>query len=402
MKAFERLLKYVVVDTQSDSGSRDVPSTQEQLAFAKNLKSELINLGVEDAEVDEFGYLYGHIDATGNKKNGKSIGLIAHIDTAENFKGPNETPKVIKNYDGKSFKLKNGTLMDPDKDVHLEEAKGSDIIVTDGTTLLGGDDKAGLSVIMTVLEYFKEHPDVSHSRICLAFTPDEEIGTSQENFNTEKFDADFAYTLDGENADEIQYENFNAASAYVTVMGFDFHPGAAKNVMKPAAGIATEYNCMLPQWERPEHTEGYEGFYHLSTISGNEEKCEMEYLIREFDKDTYNKRKYVMEKVAELINLRYGGEYVSIRFEDSYKNMAEVVEKHMEVVDIAKAAIKEVCGDYKVMPIRGGTDGAGLSFKGVPCPNIGTGSYNHHSTLEFANVSEMDKLVEITKLILTK
>lgn len=401
MKAFERLLKYVVVDTQSDSNSNTVPSTAVQIDFAKEIEKELLELGIEDAKTDEFGYVYGHLEATGGKKGGKSIGLIAHLDTAENLKGPT-MPEVIKNYDGKKFTLKDGTVMDPTKDIHLAEAKGCDIIVTDGTTLLGGDDKAGLAVIMTVLEYFKENPQVEHSRICIAVTPDEEIGMSPDHFNVEKFDADFAYTLDGESANEIQYENFTAASAYVTVKGFDFHPGAAKNVMKPAAGIATEYNGMLPQWERPEHTEGYEGFYHLSTIAGNEEKCEMEYLIREFDSKKFVERKQMMERVAELINLRYGGEYASVRFEDAYKNMAEIIAEHMDTVDIAKAAIKEVCGECKVVPIRGGTDGAGLSFKGVPCPNMGTGSYNHHSTMEFANVSEMDKLVEISKLILTK
>ena len=364
------------------------------------LLEEIKELVVNDAFIDEFGYLYGHLEGTDGSVDG--VGLIAHLDTAENYLGPRETPKVIESYDGKRFTLADGTVMDPAKDVHLAEAKGCDIIVTDGTTLLGGDDKAGVAIIMTALEYFKEHPEVKHGKICIAFTPDEEIGTSQDHFDIKKLDAKYAYTLDGESADEISYENFFAASAYVTVNGFDFHPGSAKNVMKPAAGIATEYNCALPQWERPEHTEMYEGFYHLSTIEGNEEKCEMEYLIREFDKEKFAFRKEYMQQIADMINKRYGGEYVSVRIEDSYRNMAEIVADNIEVVDNAKEAIKEVLGGFRVLPIRGGTDGAELSYKGVPCPNMGTGSYNHHSTVEFANVQQMDKLVEVVVKMLSK
>lgn len=401
MRAYERFLKYVMYDTTSLEGRETVPSTPGQKVFAQVLVSELEALGIEDVRLDDKGYIYGSIPSN-IEKEVPMIGFIAHMDTSDAHPSPASTPRIIENYDGSILELAPGVVLDPADDHNLQSAIGCDIIVTDGTTLLGGDDKAGVAEIMTALEYITSHPQFSHGKIAFSFTPDEEIGTSQDHFDVAAFGADFAYTVDGADFGDVEYENFYGATAKVTVKGVSTHPGEAKDKMKNASLIAMEFDALLPSWQRPEHTEHYDGFYHLLRIAGDCENCQMAYLVREHDYDKYEEKKAFLEKAAALLNEKYGEGTVTLEIEDGYRNMAEMVRPHMHLIDFAKEAIA-ACGTVPRVPaIRGGTDGSELSYKGVPCPNLGTGSFNHHSLSEVANIDHMDQCSEVLLKIIAK
>lgn len=394
-KLQERFLRYVMFDTQSQEGSGTVPSTEGQLALAEAIEEELKGLGIEDVRLDSKGYLYGSLSAN-QKEEVPVIGFIAHMDTADACPSPAKLPRIIENYDGGIIHLESGVILDPAEDAALSASTGCTLIVTDGTTLLGGDDKAGAAEIVTALEYLTGHPELKHGKIAFSFTPDEEIGTSQDHFSVEDFGADFAYTVDGADFGDIEYENFNAASVAVRVKGMGTHPGEAKNKMKNASLIAMEFNGLLPEWERPEHTENYEGFYHLLHVEGDCDYCVLRYIIREHDGKKFEERKETVRKAAEFLNLRYGKDTVTAEIRDGYRNMAEKVKPHMHLIEYAKEGIAELGTEPRVPAIRGGTDGSQLSFKGVPCPNLGTGSWNHHSVMEIAN---LDHMVKCTRLI---
>ena len=401
MKLQERFLKYVMMNTQSLEGTGTVPSTPGQKDFAQALVDELKDFGIADVRLDDMGYIYGSIPSNLDKSV-PTIGFIAHMDTADAHPSPVKMPRVIENYDGGVITLESGAVLDPKTDGNLRNAKGCSLIVTDGTTLLGGDDKAGVAEIMTALEYLTAHPGTKHGKIAFSFTPDEEIGTSQDNFNVEAFGAEFAYTVDGADLGDIEYENFNGASAKITVQGVETHPGEAKDKMKNAMLIAMEFNAMLPPFERPEHTENYEGFYHLMHMDGDCSTATLRYIIREHDAEKFAKRKDTVRKAAELLNFKYGDGTVTAEVTDGYRNMTEMVRPHMHLIDYAKEAIAELGITPRVPAIRGGTDGAELSFKGVPCPNLGTGSWNHHSVTEVANIDHMEKTAELILAIIGK
>ena len=399
MTLVERFLKYVVYDTQSDQFSNTVPSTSSQMEFAKILLEEVKELGIEDVHLSDHGYVYGSIPSN-VKKPVPTIGFIAHMDTADTFKGPSKTPKIIENYDGESFKLESGVVMNPNKDENLRKSKGCDLIVTDGYTLLGGDDKAGIAEIMTALEKLLTE-DIPHGKVAFAFTPDEEIGSGMEDFNVDAFGAKYAYTLDGAGFGEIEYENFNAAGAKIEVKGVTTHPGEAKDKMINASLVAMEFDNMLPAWRRPEHTDGYDGFYHLLDVKGNCEHCEMNYIVREANRSKFEAMKTYMNTVADQLNEQYGEDTVTITIKAQYYNMAQLVEPHKHIVENAKKGIVKLGGIPKSSLIRGGTDGASLTYMGVPCPNLGNGSFNHHGVTEFANIQQMEKcsdlVIEIVK-----
>ena len=399
MTLVERFLKYVVYDTQSDQFSNTVPSTSSQMEFAKILLEEVKELGIEDVHLSDHGYVYGSIPSN-VKKPVPTIGFIAHMDTADTFKGPSKTPKIIENYDGESFKLESGVVMNPNKDENLRKSKGCDLIVTDGYTLLGGDDKAGIAEIMTALEKLLTE-DIPHGKVAFAFTPDEEIGSGMEDFNVDAFGAKYAYTLDGSGFGEIEYENFNAAGAKIEVKGVTTHPGEAKDKMINASLVAMEFDNMLPAWRRPEHTDGYDGFYHLLDVKGNCEHCEMNYIVREANRSKFEAMKDYMNTVADQLNEQYGEDTVTIIIKAQYYNMAQLVEPHKHIVENAKKGIVKLGGIPKSSLIRGGTDGASLTYMGVPCPNLGNGSFNHHGVTEFANIQQMEKcsdlVIEIVK-----
>ena len=389
MRLHERFLDYVMWDTRASEHTNTVPSTPGQIDFAKHLVEEIKALGVEDCWMDEMGYVYGSLPSN-MEKEVPVIGFLSHVDTADNLPGPTKMPRMIENYDGSVITLESGAVIDPAKDPHLAKCVGQDLIVTDGYTLLGSDDKAGIAEIVCALEYFIQHPEVPHGKIVFSFTPDEEIGTSQDNFNVEAFGAEFAYTVDGGDFGICCYENFNACCATITINGVATHPGDAKDKMKNAMLIGMEYDHMLPPWERPEHTYDHEGFYHLEVMNGTCDHCEMIYLIREHDRAIFENRKEIMKKAGEFMNARYGEGTVIVDLKDGYRNMYDMVVPHMHVVDIACEAIREVGGTPDNYPSRGGTDGAELSWKGVPCPNLGTGSFNHHAVTEVASVQQME------------
>ncbi len=399
MTLVDRFLKYVVYDTQSDQFSNTVPSTSSQMEFAKILLEEVKELGIEDVHLSDHGYVYGSIPSN-VKKPVPTIGFIAHMDTADTFKGPSKTPRIIENYDGESFKLESGVVMNPNKDENLRKSKGCDLIVTDGYTLLGGDDKAGIAEIMTALEKLLKE-DIPHGKVAFAFTPDEEIGSGMEDFNVDAFGAKYAYTLDGAGFGEIEYENFNAAGAKIEVKGVTTHPGEAKDKMINASLVAMEFDNMLPAWRRPEHTDGYDGFYHLLDVKGNCEHCEMNYIVREANRSKFEAMKTYMNTVADQLNEQYGEDTVTITIKAQYYNMAQLVEPHKHIVENAKKGIVKLGGIPKSSLIRGGTDGASLTYMGVPCPNLGNGSFNHHGVTEFANIQQMEKcsdlVIEIVK-----
>ena len=389
-KVVQRFLKYVTFDTTANPNSSNCPSSEGQRVFANYLVEELKSLGLEDAHVDENSYVMATLK--GNTEGVETIGFISHLDTAPDVTGKNVKPKIIKNYDGKDIVLNEelNIITSSNDYPDLKKFIGEDLIVTDGTTLLGADDKAGISEIVTAIEYLVNNPEIKHGDIKIGFTPDEEIGRGADLFNVEKFGAKYAYTIDGGIMGELQYENFNAAAAKITIQGRNVHPGAAKNKMINALHIAAEISQMFPQSERPETTEGYEGFYHLNDINGNVENATMVYIIRDHSKEKFEHRKQYMKDAISKVSEKYNGR-VTLELNDQYYNMKEKVEPVKFIVDIAEEAMKECDITPIIVPIRGGTDGARLSFMGLPCPNIFTGGLNFHSKNECIPVIALEK-----------
>lgn len=402
MTLTERFLKYVSFDTQSSENSETTPSTEKQRVFAEYLRQELTDEGLSNIYLDDLGYLYATLPANTDKKV-PTVGFIAHMDTSPDASGKGVKPRIIKNYDGGDIVLSPGIITSPQKFPELLAHKGEDLIVTDGTTLLGADDKAGIAEIVQAMVYLKQHPEIEHGTIRIGFNPDEEIGLGAHHFDVKRFGADFAYTMDGSEVGEIEFENFNAASAKITINGCSVHPGYAKDKMKNAARIATELVQMLPQNETPETTEGYEGFFHLTGISGNVEKASLSFIIRDHDREYFLSRKCEMQDVCDELNEKYGEGTVELNMNDQYYNMREQIEPKMYIIDIAKQAIAEAGAEPVVRAIRGGTDGAQLSFMGLPCPNIFAGGLNFHGPHEFCPVQSMEKammtVVNICKLV---
>lgn len=397
-KVVENFLRYIKIDTQSsEENSGKVPSTEKQRDLAMLLYQELTELGAEDVRYDEeHGYVYAVIPSNLSKEDVPAIGFIAHMDTSEAVSGANINPRIIENYDG------NDIVLNAEKNIvtyvsefpMLKDCKGKHLIVTDGTTLLGGDDKAGVAEIMAMAEHLLTHPEIRHGKICIGFTPDEEVGNGVEYFDIKGFGADYAYTVDGGELGDMSYECFHAAGAQLTVTGKSVHPGYAKNIMKNAIKLAYEFISALPN-ECPENTEGYEGFYHVDSMKGNVEKAVLEYIIRDHDKSKFEQRKEIFINTAQKLNETYGEGTFTVEMTDSYSNMREMIEKEMHIVDHAIEAMKRAGVEPKVSPIRGGTDGARLSFEGLLCPNICTGSEGHHGRNEFACIEDMKKIVEI-------
>ena len=394
----ERFLKYVQVETTSCEANECCPSTQGQKVLGGMLAAEMQAMGMRDAFMDEHGYVYGSIPAKG-AADAPSIGLIAHMDTSDAVPGAT-VPRVIPCYDGGVIRLENGVEIAGFP--FLPVLKGQELIVTSGDSVLGADDKAGVAEIMTLCERMLAPDAPDHGRICVAFTPDEEIGRGADLFDVSGFGADFAYTVDGGALGELEYECFNAASCVVRVRGVSIHPGSAKGQMINASLVAMEFAGLLPPWERPEHTEGYEGFYHLLGMSGNEEAAELRYILRDHDRAKLEAKKAVMKTACEMLNNRYGAGTVTLELKDSYRNMKEIVEQHPEIIDRAKKAFEANGGDPVVKPIRGGTDGAQLSFRGLPCPNLSTGGYNFHGRKELIPVPAMEKMVDVLVSLVTK
>lgn len=400
MRAYERFLNYVPVWTTSDETSDTVPSADRELVLARMLVEEMKGLGIADARVDDKGYVYGHIPATPGCEDKPSLGLVAHMDTVADASGENIKPQIIENYDGKDVVLKgSGDILKVDEFPYLAELKGRTLITTDGTTLLGADDKAGIAEILTVAEEIIKE-GLPHGKICIGFTPDEEIARGAKHFDVEGFGADYAYTLDGDEEGEIQFENFNASTAFITIHGVSVHTGSAKDVMVNSQTIATEIHQMLLVNERPETTEGYEGFYHLVSVQGNVTTTKMKYFIRDFDRRSFDARAQKLRDIAEEMNKKYGEGKVEVEIVESYYNMREKIEPCMQLIDYAKAAIEHAGITPIVSPVRGGTDGARLSFKGLPCPNLGTGGHAFHGVFEHITVEGMDKAVLIVKDII--
>ena len=395
MRAYERLLNYVRVYTTSDPESGTHPSAAREFDLAHQLVEELKALGVEDARVDEHCYVYGSLPATPGCEDKPALGLIAHMDTAPDASGENVNPILHENYDGSDVTLPaTGMVMKVSAFPFLASMKGETLITTDGTTLLGADDKAGVSEIMTAVETVLEK-GLPHGKLCIAFTPDEEIGEGASLFDVPGFGAAYAYTVDGEDAGEISYENFNAASATITIHGLDVHPGEGKNTMVNALLVAMEFNAMLPAAQTPRDTEGYEGFYHLTQMTGNVGQAELHYILRDHSAAGFQVRKETVLHAAKVLNERYGAGTVEWSIQDQYQNMAEVIQQHIHLIDHAKAAAEAVGLTPVVEPIRGGTDGARLSFMGLPCPNLGTGGYAFHGPYEHITVEGMEKTVEL-------
>ncbi|MDA7025208.1 peptidase T [Bacillus sp. CLL-7-23] len=402
-KLIERLISYAKVDTQSDENIETCPSTPGQLTLAKMLVDELKKIGMEDVTIDENGYVMATLPANTDKPV-PTIGFLAHVDTATDFTGKNVNPQIIEQYDGKDIVLNEalGVTLSPQDFPDLAHYKGQTLITTDGTTLLGADDKAGVAEIMTAMEYLLEHPEIKHGNIRVAFTPDEEIGRGPHKFDVSAFHAKYAYTVDGGALGELQYESFNAAAAKITCKGKSIHPGTAKGKMVNAAKIAMEFHAQLPEKEAPEFTEGYEGFYHLLAINGDVSEAKLHYIIRDFDRDAFNERKATVEKIADKLRAQYGKDNIIVEMHDQYYNMREKIEPVKEIVDIAEKAMKNLNIKPVIEPIRGGTDGSQLSYMGLPCPNIFTGGRNFHGKYEYISVDHMVKavhvVVEIAKL----
>ncbi len=397
-KVIERLLEYVKIDTQSDGASKTTPSSQKQHHLAKLLTKELEEMGAQEITYDEeHCYVYATVPASEGCENTPVLGFISHMDTASPVSGANVKPRVVENYDGGDILLnkEKNIWMKAEEFPNLAKHKGKDLIVTDGTTLLGADDKAGVAEIMSMAEYFLSHPECKHGKIRVGFTPDEEIGRGPDHFDVALFGADIAYTVDGGPIGELEYENFNAASAELKVYGRSVHPGSAKNAMKNAILIAMEFQNMLPEFQNPMYTEGYEGFFYLDSITGDVEETTSEYIIRDHDRTLFEQKKQLFEKTAEYLNFKYGAGTVETKVEDSYYNMKEVIEPHMYLIDNAKKCMEELGITPVVSPIRGGTDGARLSFMGLPCPNLCTGGENFHGRYEFACVQSIEKIVEL-------
>lgn len=398
----DRFLNYVKFDTQSDELTNLTPSTPGQMTFAKSLCEELQNMGLSNITLDENGYLMATLPSNSSKKI-PTLGFIAHLDTAPDMSGHNVNPRIV-HYDGGTITLneEQNVILDPEQFPELNDHVGQDLIITDGTTLLGADDKAGIAEIISAVEYFQQHPEIEHGDIRIAFNPDEEIGMGAHHFNVEQFGADWAYTMDGGAVGELEYENFNAASARITFKGLNVHPGAAKNKMINSIRVANQFASMLPRWETPEHTEGYEGFYHLIGIEGNVEKTTLTYIIRDHDRARFESRKREIEHLVHKINAEFP-DCATAEIKDQYYNMREKIEPVMHIIEVAEKAMKNAGVTPKVQPIRGGTDGAQLSFKGLPCPNIFAGGMNMHGRYEYVAVQSMEKammtIVEICKIV---
>lgn len=394
MNLTERFINYTQFDTQSSEESQTVPSTSKQLIFAQYLKTELEKEGLADVEMDANGYIYATLKANVDNPI-PTIGFISHYDTSPDCSGANIKPRIIKEYDGKDILLSEGIVSSPVKFPELLHHVGEDIIVTDGTTLLGADDKAGIAEIVQAMCYLRDHPEIKHGEIRVAFNPDEEIGMGAHHFDVEKFGCQWAYTIDGGDLGELEYENFNAASAKVTLHGVSVHPGYAKGKMLNANRLAAEFASLLPQKETPEATEGYEGFYHLLGINSNIEKAQMTYIIRDHDREIFETRKAFIKQCADRINEKYGEGTCELTLNDQYYNMKEQIDPCKHVVDLVLLAMEQCDVKPRVQPIRGGTDGAQLSFKGLPCPNIFAGGVNFHGPFEFVSIQVMEKAMQV-------
>ena len=395
MRAYERFLQYVKVYTTSDEESSTHPTTARQLDLGRMLVAQLKELGLTDARLDEYGYVYATLPATPGCEQAAGLGFIAHMDTAPGTSGENVNPQIHENYDGGDVVLPaTGAVLKPAEFPFLSEMKGQTLITTDGSTLLGADDKAGVAEIMTMVERLIREGR-PHGKICIGFTPDEEVGQGADLFDVDGFGAAYAYTVDGDDVGEISYENFNAAAAAVKIHGLSVHPGSAKNTMRNALSLAMEYHAALPAFECPEHTEGREGFFHLCDLQGDVSEAVFHYIIRDHDADRFAVRKAQMQQVADRLNEKYGAGTVELELTDSYRNMLEKIRPHFHLVENARAAIRAVGLTPVESPIRGGTDGATLSYKGLPCPNLGTGGFNFHGPMECITVEKMDQAVEV-------
>lgn len=400
----ERFLNYVSFDTRSCDTTDAIPSTEKQWALARFLEKELLDMGAKNVRVSEYCYVMAELPSNMGDKKVPALGFIAHMDTSPDASGENIKPRLVENYDGGIIVLnkERNIALDPKEFESLKTHIGETLIVTDGTTLLGADDKAGIAEIMTLAEHLLKHPEIPHGKICIGFTPDEEIGNGPEKFDVADFGAELAYTVDGGDLGEIEYENFNGANAGVFVKGRSIHPGCAKNKMINAALVAMEFASMLPQCEAPSHTEGYEGFYHLHKFFGTVEEAELQYIVRDHDREKFESRKRFVHTVGEYLNKKYGDGVVEVVTEDRYFNMREQILPHMELIELAKKAMEDEGIKPEIVPIRGGTDGARLSFMGLPCPNLWTGGHNFHGPFEYCSVDSMDKaaafLVRLTEL----
>lgn len=407
MALVERFLKYVSFDTQSSEETEVTPSTPGQMVFARYLKEELESLGLEDITLDEHGYLFATLPANIDKPL-PTIGFIAHMDTSPDMSGKDVSPRIVQNYDGSDIVLceEENVVLSPEQFPELLNHKGGDLIVTNGKTLLGADDKAGIAEIVSAIVYLKEHPEIKHGKIRIGFNPDEEIGLGAHKFDVEKFGCDWAYTMDGGEVGELEFENFNAASAKITFKGRNVHPGYAKNKMINSIRVANRFCAMLPGHETPEHTEGYEGFYHLISFNGDVEQTTVAYIIRDHDRARFENRKKEIEQLVQKINAEYGEGTAKLELRDQYYNMREKIEPVMHIIDTAFAAMEAAGVKPNVKPIRGGTDGAQLSFKGLPCPNIFAGGLNFHGRYEFVPIQNMEKamnvIVKIAELVAAK
>ena len=401
MKTYERFLNYVKVHTASSDVSETVPTTARQFDLARMLVDELHAIGAENARVDDMCYVYASLPATPGCENAPALGFIAHMDTVPDFSGENVQPRIIENYDGGEVVLgESGRTLSPEKLPHLPLLKGRTLIVTDGTTVLGGDDKAGVAEIVTAVETIIKE-GLPHGRLCIGFTPDEEVGSGADHFDVKAFGADYAYTVDGGAEGEIEYENFNAAAAKIKINGFNIHPGDSKNKMVNALLVAMELNSMLPD-ETPRNTEGYEGFFHLTDFGGTVEAAEMSYILRDHSSEIMTARKATLTHAVKLINEKYGEGTAELSIRDQYQNMAEKIRPCMHLIDNAVEAAKELGLTPRVQPIRGGTDGARLSFMGLPCPNLGTGDFACHGPYEHVTVEGMEKCTELVLKLIEK
>ena len=402
MTITERFLNYTKFDTQSSEEGGCVPSTKKQLVFAEYLKKELEAEGLDDVEMDEKGYIYATLKAN-MRDDVPTIGFIAHYDTSPDCSGKDVKAQIVRHYDGTDILLSEGIVSSPDRFPELLQHTGEDLIVTDGTTLLGADDKAGIAEIVQAMVYLQQHKEIKHGKIRIAFNPDEEIGMGARHFDVDRFGCDWAYTMDGGDVGELEFENFNAASAKIVIKGISVHPGYAKDKMVNANRLAAEFIRQLPDDETPEQTEGYQGFYHLTSIQSNVEEARLSYIIRDHDRDRFEDRKRFIERVAREMNGRYGEGTVSAEVKDQYYNMKEKIDPQMHVIDLVLHAMQEVGVSPKVKPIRGGTDGAQLSFRGLPCPNIFAGGVNFHGPYEFVPIQSMEKamlvIVKICELV---
>lgn len=394
MDLIERFINYTKFDTQSAEDSESVPSTPKQLIFAKYLKEELEHEGFADVEMDEKGYIYATLKAN-TKKEVPTIGFISHYDTSPDASGKDVKAHIVKDYDGSDIELSPGIISSPSKFPELLKHKGEDLIVTDGTTLLGADDKAGIAEIIQAMCYLRDHNEIKHGDIRVGFNPDEEIGMGAHHFDVEKFGCEWAYTIDGGDLGELEYENFNAAGAKVYIKGVSVHTGYAKGKMINANRLACEFNDMIPETDIPETTEGYQGFYHLLSIDSRTEEAKLAYIIRDHDRERFKDRKDFMEECAKKMNEKYGEGTVTIELKDQYYNMKEKIDPNMHVIDLVLHAMQECDVPPRVEPIRGGTDGAQLSFRGLPCPNIFAGGVNFHGPFEFVSVQVMEKAMQV-------